>query len=84
MKTVKMLSFMLGLVALTFTSNVYANDGEDPEAISNLRTKIVKLVDDPNLGEHDIASAEVKLRFYINRENEIVVVDSGTKNNYFR
>ena len=82
MKTVKLLSCMLGLIVLTFASNVYANDGEDPETISNLRTKIVKLVDDPNLGEHDIVSAEVKLRFYINKENEIVVVESGTENNY--
>jgi hypothetical protein len=82
MKTVKMLSCMLGLVALSFTSNVYANDGEDPEVISNLRSKIIKLVDDPNLGDHDIATAEVKLRFYMNRDNEIVVVESGTENNY--
>ena len=82
MKTVKMLSCLLGLLVLSFTNPALANDGDDPEVISSLRSKIIKLVHSPSLGEHGISKAEAKLKFYINKENEIVVVDSGTKNNY--
>ncbi|NND32700.1 MAG: hypothetical protein HKN76_08930 [Saprospiraceae bacterium] len=82
MKTVKLLSCLLGLFVLSLSNTAFANDGDDPEEISNLRSKIVKLVDAPALGEYGISKAEVKLKFYINKENEIVVVDSGTNNNY--
>ena len=82
MKTVKMLSYLLGLLVVSLSNPAFANDGEDPVEISNLRSKIVKLVDAPALGDYGISKAEVKLRFYMNKDNEIVVVETGTKNNY--
>ncbi|MCB0669002.1 MAG: hypothetical protein KDC80_24425 [Saprospiraceae bacterium] len=82
MKTIRLLAGTLCLALLSMSSNVYANGGDDPETISNLRSNIVKLVDAPRLGENGINKAEVKLRFYINKDHEIVVVDTGTQNNY--
>lgn len=82
MKTVKLLAGVIAFAFVSMSSTLYANDGNDPETISNLRSDIVKLVEAPNLGENGINSAEVKLKFYINKDQEIVVVDTGTENNY--
>ena len=82
MKTVKLLAGVIAFAIVSMSTNLYANDGNDPETISNLRSNIVKLVDAPNLGENGISNAEVKLKFYINKDQEIVVVDTGTENNY--
>ena len=82
MKTIRLLAGVFVLAILSMSSNVFANDGNDPETISNLRSNIVKLVDAPQLGENGINNAEVKLRFYVNHDQEIVVVDTGTENNY--
>lgn len=82
MKTVRMLSCLLLLACLPLSSSVFASDGDDPQAISNLRSNIVQLVESPDLGEHGITKEEVKLKFYINKDQEIVVVDTGTDNLY--
>lgn len=82
MKTIRLLAGAFILALLSMSSNAYANNGDDPETISNLRSDIVKLVDAPNLGENGINTAEVKLRFYVNADQEIVVVNTGTENNY--
>jgi hypothetical protein len=82
MKTVKLLAGVIAFAIVTMSSSIYANDENDPETISNLRSDIVKLVDAPLLGDNGINIAEVKLKFYINKDQEIVVVDTGTENNY--
>lgn len=82
MKTVRMLACMLVLSFLTLSSSTYANNGNDPETINNLRSNIVKLVEAPDLGENGINNEEVRLKFYINKSQEIVVVDTGTDNHY--
>ncbi len=82
MKTVRMLSCLLVLAFFSLSSSMFANDGDDPQAISNLRSNIVQLVESPDLGEHGITKEEVKLKFYINKDQEIVVVDTGTDNLY--
>jgi hypothetical protein len=82
MKTVKLLAGVIAFTIVSMSSSLYANDGNDPEAISNLRSDIVKLVHAPDLGDNGINNAEVKLKFYINKDQEIVVVDTGTENHY--
>ena len=82
MKTVKLFAGVIAIAIVSMSSNLYANDGNDPETISILRSNIVKLVDAPDLGENGIRSVEVKLKLYINKDQEIVVVDTGTENNY--
>ncbi|MBK8505720.1 MAG: hypothetical protein IPL46_28095 [Saprospiraceae bacterium] len=81
MKTVKLIAGVIAFAIVSMSTSLYANDG-DPETISNLRSDILKLVDGPQLGEHGIYHREVKLKFYINADQEIVVIETGTEDNY--
>ncbi len=82
MKTIRLLSFALILSLVSLSQSAFANNGDDPQTTATLRKDIVKLVDNPDLEVNGIASEEVMLKFYLNNEQEIVVVDTGTDNAY--
>ncbi len=83
MKTVKLFSLLLVFATLSFAPmSVSADNGDDPEVLSTLRSKITKYVADPNLGEHGISKAEIKLKFFVNEDKEIVVLSTGTNYKY--
>ena len=83
MKTVKLFGLIVGLVvSMSFSDTVYADEGDDPETLSVLRSKITKYVDNPDLGDHGIREAQATLKFYINSDQEIVVLSTGTDHKY--
>jgi len=78
MKKVKLL-FVALVASLIFASTAFAaTDGASPE--SALRTQILKYIDQPY---HSVFNGEdlvANLRLMINKDNEIIVIDSGTQN----
>ncbi len=83
MKTVKLFGFVVAVLALSFVSTpTYAHDGDEPQEITDLRDQVIKLVKSPQLAAHGIAMEKVRIRFMLNDDSEIVVVSTGTNNQY--
>lgn len=83
MKAVKIFSLAIALSAMTFSSNLYANNGGDtePTTATSLKSEIATLVKSPALEEMGITSEEaVKVKFFVNSDKEIIVVNTGTDN----
>jgi len=81
MKTIKSLMSLLGLLILTNGLSL-ASPGDETDAQDALRTQILKLVKNPELKQHGIIEEKVFLRFLVTHSNEIVVLSTGTINDY--
>ena len=83
MQKVKKLGIVLLLLAVFSTPKfALANDGDGPDAVEQLRTRVIEFVKTPNLAEFGIDKEKVRLKFIVNSDHEIVVVSTGTENNY--
>ncbi len=83
MQIIKKLGIVLLLLAVFITPKpAAAYDGDEPEAVEHLREKVIEFVKTPNLAEFGIDKEKVRLKFLVNSNREIVVVSTGTENNY--
>lgn len=82
MKTIK-----LGLIGILMVStslmsiNSHAKSIVDTSAIE-LRTELMKMIQNPNLKENGISDAEIQLRFIISAKGEIQLLEISAENEY--
>lgn len=82
MKTIK-----LGLIGILMVStslistNSYARGIVDTSA-NELRTELMKMIQNPNLKENGISEADVQLRFTISPKGEIQLLEISAENEY--
>lgn len=71
---------LVALLASVFfsVSAFAATEGMNPK--SSLRAEIIDLIDHPNATILDGQSEIANLRLMINNDNELIVIDTGTKN----
>ena len=82
MKTSKL--SLIGIIlfsTILFSSNSIAKSTVDTSA-TNLRTELVKMIQNPNLKEHGIVEAEIHLQFTIGPKGEIKVLKVNSENKY--
>lgn len=78
MKNLKIFLFIL--IASTLSLPSFASAvGVKPK--SDLRTELVNYLDSPSLTVFDSDEMFTNILFMVNNENEIILVDTGTKNN---
>ncbi len=84
MKTVKSASLLLAIFAFAMTATPsFADNGDEPKQITELRNQVKKLVKSPQLEAYGIDSdTKVHIRFMLNNDNEIVVLSTDTDNAY--
>ena len=77
MKNLKIL--LIVLLASTFSLTSFANVSEgNPE--SDLRQEILDYIDQPSTTVYDSEYMVTNLKFMVNSDRELVVVDTGTEN----
>lgn len=76
-----LLTLLLGLGFVS--ANAHIDDPQE-ERIVNLRSQIIRLVDNPDLTYADIDSEEAQLHFFINRDSEVVVLYVDSENTFVK
>jgi hypothetical protein len=82
MKTIKSLVSLLGILILTNSLPFTANAGDENDAQDALRTQVLKWVKEPDLRSYGVAEEQVFLKFLVTDSYEIVVLSTGTNNDY--
>ena len=67
-----------------FQTAVFANNGNDfdPVTYNNVRKEVIKHVQNPDLWENNIREAVVHIRFVIDENHQLVVLDLKGDNQY--
>lgn len=78
------LSTCLLVCSFFFSTSIFANNGNefDPVTYKNVRSEVVKYVQNPDLWEHNIEEAVVHIRFMINEKHELEVLNLKGDNEY--
>lgn len=77
MKNLKIFLFIL--ITITVSIPSFAST-PDVKPKSDLRTEIVNYLDNPSLTVFDNDQMIANILFMVNNENELILVDTGTKN----
>ena len=84
MKTVQFASFLFVLFAMLSSVNSSATPGIALEEANDvLKTIIIDLVKKPALEKYVVEGTTVNLKFLINEQQEIVVLSTDSRNQYF-
>ena len=79
MKVMYYLGFVVG-ISMAFTSLSFGAPTFNPGDI--LRSQILKLVQSPSAKKLGYGQVVAQLKLYVNKSNEIIVLDTGTEHTY--
>ena len=72
----------LFILSSMFSLQASTVDGINPRTNNNLRSQVVKLIQNPNLLDHGITEAVIDIKFKIDDEGEIVLQELSSEYNY--
>ena len=83
MKTLKLsLIGILFLSTTLFSTNLSAKDTTNYASTPDVRSELVKLIQNPNLKQHGITEADVQIQFTIEENGMINILNVKTGNDY--
>ncbi|MCR9286731.1 MAG: hypothetical protein NXI23_04990 [Bacteroidetes bacterium] len=87
MRTIKLVA--ITLIMSVFSTVVFANNApniakKDSKVYQQVRTEVTSFIQNPELKEHGITDEDVKVRFKVNNENEIELLNIKAESDYLK